>query len=174
MSVRDLRNAGWCWQEKAALDVLRDYYDGERLKRRATALAIYLVLTEIASDQYDPTTAETTHRVIWERTGTSETTVKQYLRELVTIGLLAVEHRQAAPLLSLPNVYHLLTPRGGAVDSPSGAVETLAPGATTGPSGAVDSHHPEERSFNNEPEEADSPHSIERMRRAVRGSLGRR
>lgn len=175
MTVRDLRNAGWCWQEKAVLDALRAFYSDDRLKRRATALAIYLVLSEIASDQHERGHAETTHRVIWERTGTSETTVKQYLREFVALGLLGIERQEAAPGINLPNVYTLLSP--GAMDGPTGAVEAVEGGAVDGPTGAAGRLHPEERSFKNGHEEAASTQQqgqetsaerIARLRRAVR------
>jgi hypothetical protein len=142
MSVRDLRNAGWCWQEKATLDVLCAFYSGAKLKRRPTALAIYLVLTEIASDAHNSTHAEATHRAIWERTGTSETTIKQYLREFIEAGLVAVERQKVHRDINLPNVYVLLTP--GAVDSPTPATDGQDRGATDSPTPATNGHHPQE------------------------------
>lgn len=142
MSVRDLRNAGWCWQEKATLDALCAFYSGDRLKRRATALAIYLVLTELASDRHSSTHAEATHRAIWERTGTSETTVKQYLREFVEAGLVAVERQKVYRDVNLPNVYALLTP--GAVDSPTPATDGRDRGATDSPTPATNGQPSEE------------------------------
>lgn len=175
MTVRDLRNAGWCWQEKATLDVLRAYYDGERLKQRSTALAIYLVLTEIASDQRTPERAEVTHRAIWEHTGTSASTVKRYLAEFEQLGVLAVERRKAAGDVSLPNVYALLTPRS--TDGPTPAIAPAQPRSTSEPTPPADGPQLKERSLNNGNEEAVSTHQnngetsaqrIARLRRAVR------
>ena len=168
MSVRDMRNAGWCWQEKATLDVLCAYYRDTRLKRRATALAIYLVLTEIASNQHEPGHAEATHRVIWERTGTSESTIKQYLREFVEIGLVAVERQKVHATINLPNVYALLTP--GAMDSPTPATERPLGGAMDSPTPATNGHHPQEPIKRNQ----EKLNSIERLQRAVgKRGLGR-
>lgn len=144
MSVRDLRNAGWCWQEKAALDVLRAYYDGERLKQRSTALAIYLILTEIASNQRTPEQAEATHRAIWEMTGTSASTVKRYLGEFETLGLVAVERRKIAGDISLPNVYALLSPPRS-TDGPTPTTGSDHPRSTSGPTPPTDGLQQEER-----------------------------
>jgi hypothetical protein len=69
MSLRDTRNAPFCWQEKALLRQLRAYYSGDRLKRRTTAFAVYLVLTEIASDQYGQAQATAFVKEIGDRLG---------------------------------------------------------------------------------------------------------
>lgn len=169
MSVRDLRNAGWCWQEKATLDALCAFYSGVRLKRRATALAIYLVLTELASDRHSSTHAEATHRAIWKRTGTSETTVKQYLREFVEAGLIAVERQKVHADVNLPNVYALLTP--GAVHRPTPATDGRVEGAPGGPRGADNGHRPEESIQEIQERVRITPEKMEKFRRP---GLGRR
>ena len=110
MSVRDHRKTSWCWQEKAALRLLRAHYDGERLKQRSTALAVYLALTEAASNQYSQGHVEVIQMGIAEMTGTSRSTVKRYLSEFEDIGLIAVERRKLDTGTSLPNIYALLTP----------------------------------------------------------------
>lgn len=170
MSVRDLRNAGWCWQEKATLDVLCAFYSDERLKRRATALAIYLVLTELASNDHSSTHAEATHRAIWERSGTSETTIKQYLREFVEAGLVAVERQKIHRDVNLPNVYVLLTP--GAVERPTPATDNRDRVATDSPTPATNGHRTKEPILKNDQE---AVHSLDHLKRAVRPTgLGRR
>jgi DNA-binding MarR family transcriptional regulator len=170
VSVRDLRNAGWCWQEKATLDVLCAFYSGDKLKRRATALAIYLVLTEIASDAHNSTHAEATHRAIWERTGTSQTTIKQYLREFIEAGLVAVERQKVHRDINLPNVYVLLTP--GAVDSPTPATDGQDRGATDSPTPATNGHHPQEPIKNEETRVKVTPAKLAKFRAA--DTIGRR
>jgi hypothetical protein len=109
MSLRDTRNAPFCWQEKALLRQLRAYYSGDRLKRRTTAFAVYLVLTEIASDQYGQAQATAFVKEIGDRLGASETTVKDYLRDFETLGIVRVERRMVEERVNTANTYYLLT-----------------------------------------------------------------
>ncbi len=110
MTIRDIRQAPFCWQAKSALHRLRCHYSGERLKQRATAIAIYTALTEIASNQHSQDRVEAFVAQIVNLTGTSEATVKRYLRDFEErIGLIAVERRKIANTVSLANVYNLLT-----------------------------------------------------------------
>jgi hypothetical protein len=126
-TVRDIRRTPFCWQEKAALALVRAHYSGERLKQRVFATAVYVALTEVASNQFSVTHVETTVRALWELTGTSESTVKRCLREFETIGLIAVERRKVAGDISLPNVYSLLNPGSPGGPTPSG--EGVLPGS---------------------------------------------
>jgi DNA-binding MarR family transcriptional regulator len=152
--LRDIRRAPFCWQDKHALRILRAHYDGERLKQRATALAVYLALTELASDQYQQDRVEVVHRAIWEATGTSESTVKRYLKEFVEIGLIAVEHRKLDQEISLPNIYTLLTP--GSTGEPTPSTNGLTPGSTHEPTGSANGHLLEELNVKKDHEEDDT------------------
>jgi hypothetical protein len=158
MSLRDTRNAPFCWQEKALLRQLRAYYSGDRLKRRTTAFAVYLVLTEIASDQYGQAQATAFIKEIGDRLGASETTVKDYLRDFETLGIVRVERRMVEERVNTANTYYLLTAPergGGSAERPTGAAETESPGAPQRPTGATDRPQREELPINNgSPEEA--------------------
>lgn len=138
MSLRDIRQAPFCWQAKTELRQLRAYYSGERLKQRATALAIYQALTEIASNQGRSDRAETFVQTIVELTGTSESTIKRYLRDFEEdIGLIRVERRKAEDRVSMANIYSLLSiDGGGSTNEPrgvTGRVEAGQGGAIGGP-----------------------------------------
>ncbi len=142
MSLRDIRQAPFCWQAKTELRQLRAYYSGERLKQRATALAIYQALTEIASNQGRSDRAETFVQTIVELTGTSESTIKRYLRDFEEdIGLIRVERRKAEDRVSMANIYSLLSiDGGGSTDEPGGVIdrtEARRGGSTSGPSGST-------------------------------------
>jgi DNA-binding transcriptional MocR family regulator len=165
MSVRDLRQKGWCWQDKRTLRLLREYYDGERLKRRSTALALYVVLTEVASNQYNPSRAEATHRALWEMTGTSEATVKRYLQEFEALGLVAVERRKLEGDINLPNVYTLLTP--GVTDEPTPVIGEGTPGVASEPSPVANGHQQEESTINNQVEGTGQQNPFVNWRRSV-------
>lgn len=142
MSLRDIRQAPFCWQAKTELRQLRAYYSGERLKQRATALAIYQALTEIASNQGRSDRAETFVQTIVELTGTSESTIKRYLRDFEEdIGLIRVERRKAEDRVSMANIYSLLSiDGGGSTNEPrgvTGRVETGQGGSIGGPTGSI-------------------------------------
>jgi hypothetical protein len=139
MTIRDIRQAPFCWQAKSALRRLRRYYSGDRLKQRATALGIYMVLTEIASDQHRQDRAEAFVAQIVDLTGTSEATVKRYLRDFEErVGLIAVERRKIADTISLANVYQLLTVLDdppGFTHEPPPVKDRVPPGFTGEPGG---------------------------------------
>ena len=90
VKVRDLRVATWCWQEKEALRLMRDYYTGHML---VAMRSFYLALTEIVSDhgrQSDIRTAELRGgmRAICTYSGlTYETAVKarEKLKQLLSL-----------------------------------------------------------------------------------------
>ncbi len=144
MTIRDIRQAPFCWQAKSALQRLRRHYSGERLKQRATAIAIYTALTEIASNQHSQDRVEAFVAQIVNLTGTSEATVKRYLRDFEErIGLIAVERRKIANTVSLANVYNLLTvPHDppGFTGEPRGSTDVRSSGFTSEPRGPT--HEP--------------------------------
>ncbi len=80
--------SGWLWQEKSALRTLGQYFSGPRL---LAARSIYLALTEIASNQFTPARAHTSCAYLGSVAGCSESSVRRYLREFVSLSLVAVE-----------------------------------------------------------------------------------
>lgn len=155
MSVRDMRNAGWCWQEKATLRVLRCHYDGERLKQRSTALAVYLALTEAASNNYGNSGVfEVVHMALADMTGTSRTTIKRYLSDFEQLGLIAVERRKNDEGTSKPNIYALLGPPS--TDGPYPSMQTEGVQSTDGPYPPTDGLLLEEPTLKKDQEETDT------------------
>jgi hypothetical protein len=98
---RHIRQAPFCWQHKAALRLIRESFDAD--KAVSSALAVYLALTEIASDQ-ESETFTTTHAWIALMSGLSPRTVQDRLNRLSEIGLLEV----STPALKSPSKYKLL------------------------------------------------------------------
>jgi hypothetical protein len=108
-AVRDERRAPFCYQTHAALDALRSTFTGNRL---ATALAIYVCLTEAAnraggSSARDGFTA--TRKDVADAAGVSPDTLDRYVAEMETAGLLRRDRRRVEGV-NLPNVWVLLEP----------------------------------------------------------------
>jgi hypothetical protein len=152
MTVRDTRHAPFCWQAKPALAALRAFYDGERLKQRSTAIAVYVALTEAASNQHQQGEVAVIHLAIAEATGTSRSTVKRYLSEFEDIGLIAIERRKVEGGANLPNLYYLLNLPS--VSGRQGATGHNGVPSADGRQGAAGGLDQEERRSNNDPEEA--------------------
>jgi hypothetical protein len=91
---------GWLWQEKSALQVIRQRYSGERLR---AARSIYLALTEVASNQFTPARAHTSCAYLGGLAGMKEAATRRYLHEFIALGLIAVE-----PGIHAANTYILL------------------------------------------------------------------
>lgn len=143
--LRDIRRAPFCWQAKDALGVLRRHYAGALAPRRSTALALYLVLTEVASDQYRQDAAAAFVPQLAALVGASDRTVQRYLRDFEALGLVAVERRVLDGRVNAANVYHLLTVgdggTGGTGGDAAGGARGRA-GATTGGAGAALNQEP--------------------------------
>jgi len=102
---RNLKTSGpWCWQSKGALRLLRDAHDATN--DVTTALAVYVALTECASNE-GKDTFTAAHAWIARLSGVSPTTIKRHLKTFAEIGLIAVE----APRLRAPARFHLLSVR---------------------------------------------------------------
>src|ERR1043166_1045301 len=91
-----------CWQSKAALERIRQALDGK--KAVTSALAGYLALREIASDE-EGHTFSTTHAHIASRCGLSVRTVAARLKDLASIALVAI----VTPQRLAPSTYTLLS-----------------------------------------------------------------
>lgn len=96
----------WGWYDKDIIDFLRENFSGQRL---TTALATYLSLTELASNNgSDEFTAY--YSQIAKLAGKSVSTVKSYCSQFIKLGILAKENRKADEKTNLSNKWSLLTP----------------------------------------------------------------
>jgi CRP-like cAMP-binding protein len=78
----------FCWQSRNVLRRIRT-----RLEDSASALAIYVALTEISSEEIGASSFQVTQRTIAEHAGVSKRTVQTWLPELQRIGVIAIEKR---------------------------------------------------------------------------------
>ncbi len=101
LNVRQTQNGPFCWQSKAARRKIRDALDGANTV--ASGLGVYDALTEIASD-HQAESFQTTHAHIAKISGLASTCVKQRLRDLKELGLIAIE----TPNLKMPSTYSIL------------------------------------------------------------------
>jgi hypothetical protein len=100
-ATRDIRQAPFCYQHKAALRLIRESFDAE--KAVASAIGVYVALTEIASDdEWEEFT--TTHGHIAQKSGLSPRSVASRLSGLAQIGLVKI----STPALKCPSTYTLL------------------------------------------------------------------
>lgn len=96
----------WCWQDKDILGLIRENFKGQRL---TTSLAIYLSLTELASNNSsDEFTAYFSQ--IAKLSGKSIPTIKSYSNQFIKIGILKKENRKVDDKTNLSNQWSLLTP----------------------------------------------------------------
>lgn len=87
LRVEDGRRQPWCWQEKPILKYIRKSFEKGEI---ATATAIYVALTEIASNRQ--TDAFNTKRAtVAEMVGRSANSVDRYLSRFQELGLLEKE-----------------------------------------------------------------------------------
>jgi len=98
--MRDTRDGPWAWQSKVALRAIREAFD--RTNDVASAIGVYVTLTEIASDAGSDR-FHTTHAWIQRLSGWSVRTVQARLKTLAEIGLIEVE----TPDLRAPSTYTL-------------------------------------------------------------------
>ena len=106
---RNIKDGPFAYQVKATIRILREHFD-DSPKMLTSALAIYLVLTELASNaaKNKPTEIFTvTHGVIALYAGLSRRTVIELLTVFESIGIISVERRSDGKL-KLSNHYTLL------------------------------------------------------------------
>ena len=96
----------FAWQDKRALRLIR-----ERLEDPATAIALYVAITEAVSDAASPTVTMS-HARISTLSGVGARTVDRRIGELESIGLITITR----PALKAPAVFALLP---AAPDAPS-------------------------------------------------------
>lgn len=94
----------FCWQPKTSLHRIRESLDSENSV--ASALLVYVALTEVASDKRT-NTFQTTHAFLGMRCGLAQRTVQARVKDLVSIGLLHVAHNVEGG--RGPSTYRLIT-----------------------------------------------------------------
>ena len=82
------KEAPYCWQNRNLLRRIRT-----RLENSASALLVYVALSEIASEEKGASTFQATQRTIADRAGVSRRTVQTFLPELARIGVIRIEKR---------------------------------------------------------------------------------
>lgn len=96
----------WCWQDKDTLELIRENFKGQRL---TTALAVYLSLTELASNQGIDEFAAYFSQIA-KLSGKSIPTIKSYSNQFISIGILGKKNRKVDNKTNLSNQWSLLTP----------------------------------------------------------------
>ena len=133
---RAIRDSPFAWQHREALEQLAANYGGAR---RVTAIAVYTVVTWLASEARTPDQLTAYLGQIAERTGVSTDTARRYLHELEGLGLLRIERRRIGERVNDANKYHLTTPpaaeRGTGTSTRRGGTGATRP-ARTGASSA--------------------------------------
>ena len=104
-----LKNISFTWQETKILRKIREHYQG---KKRTTALAIYIVMTEFASlagkgQGKHVNCFKAYLKKIADRCGKSESTVKRYCKEFRTLKIISWKNHRAG-LMNLSNEWLLL------------------------------------------------------------------
>jgi hypothetical protein len=116
--MAETKHVAFCWQDKAALRRIREAFDHEHSV--CTALAVYLALSEIASDAGSEE-FKTTHAWIQRFSGVSVSTIKKRLSALAEIGLIEVR----TPELRAASTYRLL-PFGNGCPTLANGCRTIA------------------------------------------------
>lgn len=111
-AVRDGRRPAFCYQTHDALDAIRLHFDGQKL---ATALAVYLCLTEAANRAGGDAARDgftALRKDIAASCAVSLDTLDRYVKDLERAGVLVVKRADVpgVPKLSLPNVWTLVDP----------------------------------------------------------------
>jgi hypothetical protein len=96
----DIKRPAFCWQDKATLRRIR-----ENCENYSSALAVYVALTVVASDQ-ESDTFQTTHDWLGQLSGFGWRTVLERLKDLQRIGVVQI----STPKLKIPSTYRLCRP----------------------------------------------------------------
>lgn len=96
----------WCWQDKDILSLIRENFKGQRL---TTSLAIYLSLTELASNNSSEKFTAYFSQIA-KLSGKSIPTIKSYSNQFIKIGVLKKKNRKVNEKINLSNQWFLLTP----------------------------------------------------------------
>jgi len=112
---RQLRASPYCWQHKPALRLIRQAFDKRTFL--PDALAVYLCLTELASDEQSES-FERTRRQIMERSGVSLRQIDRILPVLVSIDVLHCRQNILPGTKELGATTYTLRPAGATMRQP--------------------------------------------------------
>ncbi len=104
-NLRDIKGTPFCWQEKEIMRVIRENYMGEK---RTTAIAIYQCVTEIASNNGNNAFTAYNSQVA-ELSGKSRSTIKIYVKQFITLGILEKNTRKFNDRINLASEWRLLS-----------------------------------------------------------------
>jgi biotin operon repressor len=99
---RTMKDGAWFWANKSALNKIRS-----RCEDAKSALAVYLALCEIASDEQSESFMVSMDRIS-AKCGLSRPTVFFRLNDLEYIGLVEIQRSRTNQNYRIPNAYTLL------------------------------------------------------------------
>jgi|SaaInlStandDraft_4_1057021.scaffolds.fasta_scaffold06017_2 hypothetical protein len=102
--IRDIREAPFAWLAKHKIRLIREHFDSSN--QLATALSVYLVLTEIASNKVEERFVAS-YAYIASMVGVSRRTTIRIMAQLEKIELISIEERIEGKR-NLPNMISLL------------------------------------------------------------------
>jgi DNA-binding transcriptional regulator YhcF (GntR family) len=89
------------WQDKNTMRLIREAFQEERGNKLAFAIAVYVCMTEIASNRYDASKSIITQSELAKMTGLSLNTVRQIIEAFERLNIVVKEPRYG------DYVYHL-------------------------------------------------------------------
>ena len=98
--IRDIRNAPFQWQDKNTMRLIREAFQEERGNKLAFAIAVYVCMTEIASNQQSDVFIFTQSELA-KMTGLSLNTVRQIIEAFERLKIIKrKEHKENGFLLA--------------------------------------------------------------------------
>jgi DNA-binding MarR family transcriptional regulator len=92
--VREMRSMPFLWQDKNTMRLIREAFQEERGNKLAFAIAVYVSLTEIASNRYNDATKSTiTQNELAKMTGLSLNTVNQIIEVFERLNIVTIVPR---------------------------------------------------------------------------------
>jgi hypothetical protein len=104
-STRSIKEAAFCWQHKKVLTLIMETFSES--DQAASALAVYVAMTKLASD-FGSETFTATKALIAHTAGVSVSTVQRLLKGFEQLGVVKIERRAIAGAFKAPNTYTLL------------------------------------------------------------------
>jgi hypothetical protein len=125
LKARNIKESPFCWQSKRVLRFIRDSFDESN--NVASALAVYVSLTENASD-HQSETFDSRIRDIAARAGVSYRTANDVLHRFETLGIIAIRRNAIGNTKQrAPSTYTLLALGNGCPTLGNSAVRALLP-----------------------------------------------
>ena len=103
--MRSMDGVAWSWQEKQVVRFIRNHFDDSPTKT-ASALALYLALTEVASNRAKDR-FQCTHAELVSLSGLSRSSVISILKQFEIIDVVDIERIRVGQV-NLPSIYTLL------------------------------------------------------------------